>query len=92
MKLDPVTHKGNAFNFGLKTECDKSGNQSRVDRRMQAWNRLDVLKDLNYKTIFQRFSFILAFVLLILFKLLSYCWGLVPWVPRVTGYDPKFWI
>jgi fatty acid desaturase len=59
---------------------------------MQAWNRLDVLKDLNYKTIFQRFSFILAFVLLILFKLLSYCWGLVPWVPRVTGYDPKFWI
>jgi hypothetical protein len=36
MKLDPGTHKGNAFSFGLETGCDKSGNQSRVDRRTQA--------------------------------------------------------
>jgi hypothetical protein len=34
--LDPGTHKGNASNFGLKTGCDKSGDQSRVDRRTQA--------------------------------------------------------
>jgi hypothetical protein len=25
VKLDPDTHKGNAFNFSLKTGCDKSG-------------------------------------------------------------------
>jgi hypothetical protein len=36
VKFHPGTHKGNAFNFSLKTECDKSGNQSRVDRRTQA--------------------------------------------------------
>jgi hypothetical protein len=25
VKLDPDTHKGNVFCFGLKTRCDKSG-------------------------------------------------------------------
>jgi hypothetical protein len=35
VKLDPGTHKGNAFSFSLKTVCDRSGNQSRVDRRTQ---------------------------------------------------------
>jgi hypothetical protein len=25
VKLDPDTHKGNAYNFSLKTGCDKSG-------------------------------------------------------------------
>jgi hypothetical protein len=28
LKLDPDTHKGNAFSFGLKTGSDKSGIQA----------------------------------------------------------------
>jgi hypothetical protein len=72
VKLGTSTHKGNAFSFDFRIECDKSGNQSRINRKMQAYIRLDILKDLTYKTISQSFSFILVFVLLILFKLLSY--------------------
>jgi hypothetical protein len=54
VKLDPGTHKGNAFSFSLKIGCDKSGNQSRVDRRTQAWIRMVILKDILFTKLFSK--------------------------------------
>jgi hypothetical protein len=53
VEIDPGTHKGNAFSFGLKTGCDKSS--IRVVLTVGRKPRLDVFKDLIYKTMLQKF-------------------------------------
>jgi hypothetical protein len=73
VKFDPGTHKGNAFSFGHETGCDKSGIKAVLNVGCKTSVDWTLLRTYSLQNYFPKgFSFILVFVLLILFKLLSY--------------------